>query len=185
MTKCLISFGANLSGPFGSPYETLLRVFQELILRGFVIERKSKPYSSLAFPNPTDPKFLNCCLKISVNCDALSLLNCLKSIEVKMGRQKNYRWSSRTCDLDLLSFGDEVRPNNEILGYWLRMPLREQIAQTPMQLLLPHPRIQDRAFILKPLLEIAAGWKHPILNLSVKELFDSLPKEQRDSVLLF
>ena len=62
------------------------------------------------------------------------------------------------------------------------MPLKQQIVKKPDELLLPHPRIQDRAFVLKPLLEFAADWRHPVLNLTVKEMFDFLPKHERASV---
>ena len=52
----------------------------------------------------------------------------------------------------------------------------------PADLLLPHPRLQDRAFVLKPLMEVAPNWIHPVLNLSVQEMFDTLPIKDRESV---
>lgn len=184
MTKCLISFGANIPGPFGSPADTLNHALQEFHLESLLIENKSSFYSSLSFPDLQKPKYINGCLQISVNCEADDVLGRLKSIEKRMGRQQEYRWASRICDLDLLSFGNKVAPTPEIFNYWYKMQLKNQILKKPNQLLLPHPRIQDRAFVLKPLLEFAASWTHPVLHMTVTEMFNFLPEEQRDSVVL-
>ena len=184
MTKCLISFGANLPGPFGSPEETLRAVFNELPNHGLFINKKSSLYSSAAFPDPTEPRFLNGCLEILVDCDALTVLERLKRIELKMGRRENYRWGSRVCDLDLLSFENTICPSKEGFHRWYRMPLDQQIHKKPEELLLPHPRLQDRAFVLKPLMEFAADWIHPVLNYSIREMFESLTEYERKEVVL-
>lgn len=183
MTKCFISYGANVAGPFGSPADTFKFALEELRTLDFVIEKKSVLYSSLAFPNSEEPKYLNGCLELNVNCSAVELLGFLKSIEIKMGRRENLRWSPRICDLDLLSYSNIVLPSYEVFNYWYKMPLKKQILTKPNELLLPHPRLQDRAFVLKPLMEFAADWMHPVSNLSVKEMFESLPQAERDSVL--
>ena len=57
------------------------------------------------------------------------------------------------------------------------------MTEKPSELLLPHPRLQDRAFVLKPLMEFASDWIHPILKISVKDMFEALPKEDQDSVV--
>ena len=182
MSDCLVAFGANISGPFGSPAETLSCALEEFSQENFLIKKKSRFYSSLAFPDPQKPAYLNGCVQIFTNCSSKGVLNGLKRIEKKMGRQQNYRWSSRICDLDLLSFENEVTPNIEVFTSWYKMPLENQILKKPDELLLPHPRIQDRAFVLKPLLEFAAGWTHPVLNMTVREMFDSLTELERASV---
>lgn len=185
MSNCLISFGANISGPFGSPAETLNHALEEFQFENLLIRKKSKIYSSLAFPDPKKPRYLNGCLQISVNCGANDVLERLKRIEKKMGRQKkNCRWDSRICDLDLLSFDNKVAPSPEVFNYWYKMPLRNQILEKPDELLLPHPRIQDRAFVLKPLLEFASSWVHPVFNKTVREMFNFLPENERASVKL-
>ena len=184
MRKCLISCGANIPGPFGKPYQTLLRAFEEFKSEGLFIEKKSRLYSSVAFPDPKKPRYVNGCLEISANCEENDVLKRLKRIEIKMGRQKNSRWGSRICDLDLLSCDDRIYPSHQIFDYWFRLPLENQFLEKPEELLLPHPRIQDRAFVLKPLLELASNWRHPVFNLTVKEMFDFLPRAEKDSVLL-
>ena len=99
-----------------------------------------------------------------------------------MGRRKNSRWESRICDLDLLSFDNLVFPSIKIFYKWYNMPLNRQIIEQPDQLLLPHPRLQDRAFVLKPLMDFAEDWIHPVTHLSVKEMFEALPIVERDTV---
>ncbi len=183
VTTCMISYGANISGPFGEPVKTLEFALKELKIRNLSIIKESKLYSSLAFPYSSEPRYLNGCFEIEVHCSAHAVLGHLKEVEVKMGRRENSRWGSRACDLDLLSFANTVCPSNELFDHWYKMPLKQQIVEKPHQLLLPHPRLQDRAFVLKPLMDFAEDWIHPILNLSVKEMFASLPKEDRDSVL--
>ena len=182
MSNCLISFGANIPGPFGDPVETLSLALEAFELENLSIKKKSRFYSSLAFPDPQKPTYVNGCLQISVNCDASDVLNSLKRIEKKMGRQQNFRWDSRICDLDLLSFDNQVTPSPKVFSYWYGMSLKNQMLEKPEELLLPHPRMQDRAFVLKPLLEFAASWTHPVFNITVKEMFDLLSEEERTSV---
>ena len=183
MTRCLIACGANIPGPFGEPEDTLEAVFNELPKYNLKILKKSRLYSSVAFPDPKKPNFLNGCLELHVNCKSFVVLDCLKSIERKMGRHKGERWDSRVCDLDLLAFSNEIRPSTDIFYQWYKMPLRTQMAEKPRELLLPHPRLQDRAFVLKPLLEFASDWIHPILKISVEDMFAALSKEVQDSVV--
>ena len=183
MTSCLISFGANIPGPLGCPAETLNLAFKEFQQQELLILKKSQIYSSLAFPDPKKPVYLNGCLQILVSCSPDDVLHRLKAIEKKMGRQTNHRWGPRICDLDLLSFESKVIPSPDVFNHWYKMPLKNQILEKPDELLLPHPRIQDRAFVLKPLLDVAAGWMHPVHKLTVQEMFNFLTKEERDSVI--
>ena len=183
MTRCFIACGANIPGLFGEPQETLGVVFSELPKYNLRILKKSRLYSSVAFPDPKKPYYLNGCLELQVHCKSSTVLDCLKSIERKMGRGKGERWDSRICDLDLLAFSNEIRPSADVFDQWYRMPLRVQMTEKPSELLLPHPRLQDRAFVLKPLMEFASDWIHPILKISVKDMFEALPKEDQDSVV--
>ena len=183
MAKCLISCGANLDGPYGSPVDTLNAVFEEFPRHGLLITKKSRLYSSLAFPDRREPRYINGCLEIMVDCTALVLLDRLKGLETKMGRTNNSRWGSRVCDLDLLSFENSISPNEDSFNRWYNMPLEKQIITKPDELLLPHPRLQDRAFVLKPLMDFAEDWRHPVLNYSVKEMLDLLSKDDRNSVV--
>ena len=85
-------------------------------------------------------------------------------------------------DLDLLTFGDIIAPSLNGYAQWRDMPLSQQIQQTPPEMVLPHPRLQDRAFVLGPLLDIAPDWCHPFSRLTVREMFRRLPAADRDAL---
>tara|TARA_A100001011_G_C14269437_1_gene826300 strand:- start:85 stop:648 length:564 start_codon:yes stop_codon:yes gene_type:complete len=181
MFQSLISYGSNLDGPFGSPRETIDRALDEIKTDNLILVKKSRDYSSAAFPDKTKPRYVNGCIEIRVKMKPQQLLCHLKFIERKMGRIHSKRWDSRICDLDLLSFDDIVYPNEAEFNYWRKLDPEQQSSQKPEKLLLPHPRIQDRAFVLKPLLEIAPRWIHPVLKMSVREMLQDLPTaELRD-----
>ena len=99
-----------------------------------------------------------------------------------MGRERVQRWGQRTLDLDLIASGDLVLPNGEIHQYWRDLPLEQQMSTAPDQLVLPHPRMQDRAFVLVPMAKIAPDWVHPVLKQSVLEMLDALPEQDKDAV---
>ena len=184
MVQCLISYGANLEGPFGPPRQTIYKALEKLRSKGFNILEQSKSYCSESFPNKNDPKYLNGCLKIEVDLEPTEVLRQLKHIERRMGRLPGERWGARICDLDLLSVDSLVYPNIQIFNYWRNLCFKRQEKEKPNELLLPHPRIQDRAFVLRPLLDIAPNWKHPVLHLTVEEMFEHISKEKKRAVTL-
>jgi 2-amino-4-hydroxy-6-hydroxymethyldihydropteridine diphosphokinase len=106
----------------------------------------------------------------------------LHKIEEKFERRRNSRWSARTLDLDLLALEEQVLPSKEVFQYWCDLPLSEQKKKTPSELLLPHPRIQDRAFVLLPLLDVEPNWLHPILNKTAVQLYQKLPEQTKKNI---
>ena len=110
------------------------------------------------------------------------MLTKLHQIEEKFERQRVARWGVRTLDLDLLSLKEQVLPSRKIFQQWFDLPLNEQKKKIPTELVLPHPRIQDRVFVLSPLLDIEPNWIHPILNKTVAQLYKELPEHAKKNI---
>ena len=82
-----------------------------------------------------------------------------------------------------IAAGEAVLPDAETYRAWLDLPLDEQTQRAPDRLILPHPRMQDRGFVLVPLAEVAPEWRHPVLGKTVAEMVEALPQEARDEVV--
>ena len=96
------------------------------------------------------PDFLNSACQVSTSLPPLGLLHFLKQIEQQIGRQSSFRNAPRPIDIDILLYGSLVLESD--------------------QLVIPHPRMSDRAFVLAPLAEIAPQLVHPVLHLTIAEL---------------
>jgi len=103
--------------------------------------------------------FVNAVVKIETGLEAHDLLRSLKAIEAQLGRQTTFRWGPREIDLDILFF-DEKEIRTE-------------------ELRIPHPFLQERRFVLVPLVEIDKNLVHPVLKKTVQQLLDDLKEEQR------
>ena len=125
-----------------------------------------------SYPNKNQPNFINAVCEVQSILNPHQTLCSLKKIEIILGRKINSRWGNRVIDLDILAAGSLILPNLRIFDKWLKMPLKQQMKNQPNQLILPHPRIQDRLFVLKPLSEIDPDWMHPVLNKKPLELID-------------
>jgi 2-amino-4-hydroxy-6-hydroxymethyldihydropteridine diphosphokinase len=138
--KVYVGLGANL----GEPQAALAQALREIgRLDGTTLLRASSVYRS-APVDAQGPDFYNAVAEIDTALAPLPLLLALQSIEAAHGRQRPYRNAPRTLDLDLLLYGDAV----------VDLP----------GLTLPHPRLQQRAFVLLPLLELAPALQHPTLG---------------------
>jgi 2-amino-4-hydroxy-6-hydroxymethyldihydropteridine diphosphokinase len=106
------------------------------------------------------PEFLNCALELETTLDPQQILDAILKIELHMGRNRNTQppKGPRTIDIDLLLAGDTVI--------------------NTQQLVVPHPAMQHRRFVLEPLAEIAPNTTHPLLHRTIQELVDQLPAGQ-------
>ena len=152
-----IGIGSNLGNRRKNIEKAKFKIFQS----GIKILKSSNYYESLSWPNIKDPKFLNIVLKIKSNLSPLKLVEIFQDIEKSLGRKKTNRNSPRECDIDILDY-KRKESNNVII--------------------LPHPRLQDRNFVLFPLFELDKGWKHPVSKLHIKKLIQSLSNRDIRSI---
>lgn len=178
----LLALGANLRSAVGLPQETLTTALAALGSQGVMIRTVSSYYKTPAFPAGSGPDYVNAAAKVEFEGTAEGLLALVHDIEAELGRERGARWGTRTLDIDLLAIGDRVLPDVATYRHWHDLPLANQVDQTPRELILPHPRLQDRGFVLVPLAEVAPDWVHPVLQKSVKELLAALPKSDVTTV---
>lgn len=183
--KALIALGANMASPEGGPAATLRAALAWLGRDGLRLSAVSRFYTSPAFPAGSGPDFVNAAAVIDGVHDAESLLHRLHAAETTLGRKRMQRWGPRSIDLDLIALGSGIAPDLAGFTLWHSLPLDEQTRRAPGHLVLPHPRMQDRAFVLVPLAEIAANWVHPVLGKSVAEMAAALPLAQREELKPF
>jgi 2-amino-4-hydroxy-6-hydroxymethyldihydropteridine diphosphokinase len=118
---------------------------------------QSNLYATAAWGNTSQPDFLNQVIKIATNLQAAETLETILSIEKKMGRIRTVKNAPRIIDIDILFF------NNEIINQ--------------SDLIVPHPEIQNRRFVLTPLYEIAPQMIHPVLNKTIEQLLSQCPDQ--------
>ena len=182
VTKSYISLGGNATSFHGNPTETLNFAVSCLSDDSVNVLQISGYFSTPAFPKGAGPDFVNAAAEVETSLSAGELLARLNEIETLAGRKRDKRWGQRTLDLDLISFGSAILPDLKTYQKWVDLPLEQQIKIAPEELILPHPRIQDRAFVLVPLQDVAPNWVHPVTNLSINALIDALPAGEVDSV---
>jgi len=129
----------------------------EFLSQRLRLERVSSIYDSEPVGNIEQPRFLNLACQTSTTLSPAGLLALAKGIEAKMGRTGG-TGAPRQIDIDILLYGD-------------------QVIQTP-ELVIPHPRLTERAFVLVPLVEIAPELVHPLSGKTVRELLAALKEAQ-------
>ena len=160
--KAYIGFGANLPYVKLAPADTIICAKSALMAKGVRVLRFSRLWESPAWPDPTEPAYVNAVAEVVTTLPPFMLLRTMRGIERQFGRRRSYRNAPRTLDLDLLSY--------------------ENHCLRTVHLTLPHPGIESRAFVLLPLQDIAPDWQLPGSGKTMDRLVQSLSEESRNSV---
>lgn len=154
----LIAFGANLPSRVGAPAQTIHASRVELARTGLQVRAMSPLYETPAWPDPHDPAYVNAVAAVETTLTPAMLLERLHDVERSFGRARGERNAPRTLDLDIVDYDGRVESGPPAL---------------------PHPRIESRGFVLIPLRDVAAQWRHPASGRSVDELIAALGDEAR------
>ncbi len=158
----LIGLGANLDSKYGTPRETLAAAKATLTERGLKILKSSRTWLTAPVPVSNQPWYHNEVIEVHTQLQPEALLAVLQGVETGFGRVRGEKKAPRTLDLDLLIYHDTVIKSEE----------------TSSELIVPHPEMHRRAFVLLPMADIVPEWTHPVSGQSLMNLIRALPDEQ-------
>jgi len=184
MTQAFVALGSNLTSRDTAPPLILATALKLLRLNAGNPTGLSLLYATPAFPAGSGPDFVNAVIAAEVgDMPPMHVLSRLHLVESALGRERSVRWGARTADLDLIAMGDSILPEEATWQQWRNLSPARQQQEAPVSLILPHPRLQDRAFVLVPMADVAGDWRHPVTGLSVAEMLASLPEAARRDVV--
>ncbi|WP_420628121.1 2-amino-4-hydroxy-6-hydroxymethyldihydropteridine diphosphokinase [Candidatus Leptofilum sp.] len=152
MQTIYLGLGTNLGDRAAN-----LQAAIEALAEAMVITAVSPIYQTPPWGVTNQPDFLNLCLAAQTNLPPVDLLTFVKNLEIELGREPAERWGPRLIDIDLLFYAN-------------------QIIETE-QLTIPHPRLHERAFVLRPLADIAPEFVHPRLGSTIAQLATAVDGE--------
>ena len=153
MNSTYLLLGSNM----GNSTELLSNAIEQIENKIGPLLLQSNLYATAAWGNTSQPDFLNQVIEVNTQLDATETLKEILSIEKNMGRIRTIKNAPRIIDIDILFF------NNEIINR--------------SDLIVPHPEIQNRRFVLTPLHEIAPQMIHPVLNKTIEQLLSQCPDQ--------
>ena len=156
-TEAYISLGSNM----GNKKENLEKAISELSqVKDTFVTKKSEIIETEPFGYKEQDDFLNACVGIKTLLPARELLKELLAIEKRMGRERKIKWGPRIIDLDIIFYGKEVIEEDDLI--------------------VPHPYMEYREFVLKPLEEIIPNFVHPLLMKRVSTLRKELEENEKN-----
>ncbi|MDA7485884.1 2-amino-4-hydroxy-6-hydroxymethyldihydropteridine diphosphokinase [Candidatus Pelagibacter ubique] len=147
-----LALGSNL----GNKITNIHIALSELKKNKIKIKKVSSHYLSKSWPNPLMPSFINIVIEIETILTPLELLKICNNIELKLGRVRLKKNAPRTCDIDIIDYDKKILNINSD------------------KLIIPHPEMTKRNFVLLPLFEINRSWKHPESKINIVNLINSL-----------
>ena len=161
----IIGIGSNIAfEQHISCAETISAASDLIQSKGISVIGKSKLYRSAPVPRSDQSWFTNAAILVETNLSPLSLLNLLLEIEKNFGRVRLKKWEARVLDLDLIAYDNIIS------------------SKTPI---LPHPRMHERAFVLKPMSDLVSDWVHPKIKKNIGQMFKSIEIEQKIEPLMY
>ncbi len=154
VSSAYLSIGSNI----GNKRVNLDKTKYLLEKNKIKITKISSIYETFSWPNKNYPKFYNIVIKIITNLNPTELFKVIKLIEKKLGRKKSRINAPRTCDIDILDYQGS----------------RYNFNVNHNNLIIPHPRLHNRNFVLFPLFEIEKKWKHPVKKTKIQDLIENL-----------
>ena len=146
----ILALGGNLAGDYSSVEALLEAALLAFPRAGLRVLRRSNWWRSAAWPDPTEPAYLNAVVLVETTLGPREVLAAALAIEQAFGRARSTPNAPRTLDIDLIAHGREVIDEPGLA--------------------LPHPRAHERRFVMGPLAEVAPDWAHPILGCTAAEL---------------
>lgn len=150
MSIAYVAFGSNL----GESLVIIEKAFSEIQKNGVEITKKSKIYETKPYGYKEQPDFVNGAIEIHTELSCRELLSKLLAIELELGRVREIHWGPRVIDLDIIFFNDEIHKEKDLI--------------------VPHPDMQNRDFVLKPLNDLCPGYVHPVLGITVEKILCNL-----------
>ena len=178
----VLALGSNQSLGADGPGVLLTRALGLLETAGVTIVRRSRFFQTPCFPAGAGPDYVNAVVVVETALNPSALLKCVHDVEAELGRERRARWAARTVDIDLIAYEQSVLPDLDTFIHWRDLPLSVQMQKAPDTLILPHPRLQDRAFVLVPMRDVVPNWTHPVSGLSVAQMCERLSKESIQEV---
>lgn len=154
MARVILAFGANIKSPFGGPEQSLMAAVSAISEQGIVFDHLSSLYRSPPVGPTYQQPFINLVMACRTRHSPRRLLSLIKHMEHGFGRRGELHWGPRPLDIDIIDY------DNKIQNWHGGVP------DEKAPLILPHPRLHLRPFVLHPLEEILPGWRHPVFKLT-------------------
>jgi len=160
MTTCYVAFGSNL-GDRHAFVDSAVKQLEKC--QGVLVTQISSHFETVPVGGPIQRDFINAVTELDTTLDVQALWVLMKQIELRAGRERDVRNGPRTLDLDLLFYGDQKIMTDDLM--------------------IPHPRLHERAFVLEPMMELNPNFVHPVFNLTIQQLWEAyLEKDDQPGI---